>query len=303
MKIIVIIAIIIAIVVINKKEKIAKLEQFILYAEKSNTDESRRELRQMVDSMGLSDSKFMDIRLRLYQRLAHEEDAFAQYRLGLDAMLKRNKSDALYWFTKAAKNGSIEALCELGDGYSDFANDPKFSLVGFGYDPEKSFQYYLQAAKANNVNAMLHLASCYGAGEGVEANSEMQVYWLTKGISLKDWRCCKALADYYNSIINPNYNQGTALDLYRKSISFVKNREDFAEILKAMGHIYGDAYFWNSEETPLSDRRKAQFCFVMADLADPDVTNAEYARKTNRVLTQQEFEMLKKDVDSLRISF
>lgn len=75
--------------------------------------------------------------------------------------------DKVKWYAKAAEQGSVEALYEIGEYYNDT-------------EPEKAFDYYLQAAKHGHVNAMIMVQLYYKSGKGVEQDYEKHLYWLTK---------------------------------------------------------------------------------------------------------------------------
>jgi TPR repeat protein len=71
------------------------------------------------------------------------------------------------WFSKAAKQGSVEAYNALGVIKLHPSDD------GLKSDHALAFKYFKQAADAGSVNAMLNLADMYAGGMGIEENAEI----------------------------------------------------------------------------------------------------------------------------------
>lgn len=66
---------------------------------------------------------------------------------------------SIYWNNKAAENGDMRALCNLGLAY-EFGN-------GVEKDPKKAFDLYQQSARLGYDRGMYNLAFCYMKGNGV----------------------------------------------------------------------------------------------------------------------------------------
>ena len=69
-----------------------------------------------------------------------------------------NPERSIYWNNKAAENGDMRALCNLGLAY-EFGN-------GVPKDPKKAFDLYQQSARLGYDRGMYNLAFCYMKGNG-----------------------------------------------------------------------------------------------------------------------------------------
>ena len=283
--------------------KLNDFERLIIEADSSSLDDPRQRLYQAIDRYGYSQDTYYNIRSSLYNRLARTGDAFAQCQLGDLAHSQNNISDALRWYTLSAEGGCTEAMYSLGLWYSDAGNG-EYSSGGFGYDPVKSFEYFLQAAQKGHLKAMHSVARCFEDGEGVTADSEKAFSWAQQGAENGSWDCCYYLAEsIYNNILHPMHNQGKALEWLKKSTEYA-NRDQFERTVRSMGYIYGGAYLYNSPETPFSDRRKAAYCFTMAYITNHDDDHdVQLLQKTGYRISEQEFAALRNDTINRRLSF
>lgn len=113
-------------------------------------------------------------------KAAEKGDAEAQYSVARSYQLgKRVKSDrkkSLYWYSKAAEQGHIEASYRLGLIYYR-------GIGGYTIDHKKAFKYLSQAAKANHKRSQTHLAKMYEKGEGVERSEVLSDYWYEQAFS------------------------------------------------------------------------------------------------------------------------
>jgi TPR repeat protein len=287
----------------DNRGRLTEIEQLILDADKSSSDEARHRLWEALDQHGYSQDEFYNIRSSLYKRLAQSGDGFAQAELGDIAHTEKNLNEALHWYTISAAGGCTEAMYKLGLWYSEAANG-EYSTGGFGYDPAKSFKYFLQAAQGGHLKAMRAVVRCYEDGEGTEVNSAKALEWAQHGASLGSWDCCYYLAwNVYNNSLHPMYDQTKALQWYRKSTEFA-DRDQFEQTVRSMGYIYGAAYIYNLPESALSDRRKAAYCFTMAYITNhDDDRDKEYLRKTGYRISEKEFACLREDTINRRLSF
>lgn len=69
-----------------------------------------------------------------------------------------------------ATQGDAQAAYELGLAY-DLG-------LGIEKDWDLSFQYYHQAAQANNAKAQYNLAICYALAKGVDKDIKQSKYWI-----------------------------------------------------------------------------------------------------------------------------
>ena len=82
--------------------------------------------------------------------VAHaEEDASAQYNLGVDYYNDKDYPQAAYWFNKAAEQGLAIAQFYLGQMYE--------SGRGVTQDDEQAVEWWKKAAEQGNASAQYHL--------------------------------------------------------------------------------------------------------------------------------------------------
>ncbi|CAI2169871.1 20734_t:CDS:2 [Funneliformis geosporum] len=79
--------------------------------------------------------------------------------------IKKDLKMSLYWCQKAADNGDVIGLCNLGEHY-EFGNGVKI-------DEYKAFEFYQKAANQGDQEAKFHLGYCYVTGIGTEINKEI----------------------------------------------------------------------------------------------------------------------------------
>ncbi|CAG8577177.1 994_t:CDS:1 [Ambispora leptoticha] len=84
---------------------------------------------------------------------------------------KAHKS-AFEWFEKAAENGHIQSLNDLGVCYE--------SGHGIESDMSKAFENYLKAAELGNIDGQSNVGSLYYFGLGTDQDMEKAVYWFRK---------------------------------------------------------------------------------------------------------------------------
>lgn len=102
-----------------------------------------------------------------YLKAAQNGDPEAQYWMG-----NHNYDEAYYWFSKAAKQGHIDAMYDLAECYFEGAGD----VI---QDSEKGLELLTKAANTGHGLAAEKLADRYYKGEGVTRNYEKAVYWYT----------------------------------------------------------------------------------------------------------------------------
>ena len=74
---------------------------------------------------------------------------------------------ALYWYHKAAEQGSIQAQCDVGFLYQ--------YGEGISKDVTKAVKWYRKAAEEDNRFALYYLGLCYQNGKGVSKDMTMAV--------------------------------------------------------------------------------------------------------------------------------
>ena len=253
----------------QEPSKLSEFDQLIIQADKTMSDYDRQNLYAAIGRKGYSQDQYYNHRTTLYTRLATAGDAFAQCQLGDMAHSLHRPDETLHWYTLSANGGCAEAMYNLGLWHSEAGNG-EYSSGGFGYDPVKSFEYFLQAAQSGHLKAMHSVARCFEDGEGTAADPDKALEWAQRGAALGSWDCCFYIAEsVYNNLLHPMYDQAKALQWYRKSAEYA-DRDQFERTVRSMGYIYGGAYIHNAPETPLSDRRKAAYCFTMSYITSHD---------------------------------
>ena len=81
---------------------------------------------------------------------------------------------AVRWFTKAAKQGNVEAMYCLGECY-DYEG-----ILGVRHNNRKAFLWYKRAAERGYEEAMLELGFYYQRGIGVKKNLDLAAEWYDK---------------------------------------------------------------------------------------------------------------------------
>ncbi|MEE8549579.1 MAG: thioredoxin domain-containing protein, partial [Alphaproteobacteria bacterium] len=111
---------------------------------------------------------------RVWQRLAEQGDAGAQYNLGLlyhnGLGVERHRVTAAKWYVRAAEGGSADAQKAVGDLY----------MEGFwgNSDYAKAAQWYEFAAEQGQIEAQRKLGVLLADGKGVPRDIELARSWL-----------------------------------------------------------------------------------------------------------------------------
>ena len=103
-----------------------------------------------------------------YERLAKEEDASAQYNLGVcyynGQGVTQDYVEAVAWYRKAAEQGHADAQYNLGYCY--------YNGQGVTQDYVEAVAWYRKAAEQGHAWAQNNLGLCYEDGQGVERDLE-----------------------------------------------------------------------------------------------------------------------------------
>ena len=298
------IAIAIGILTIKRIKEKQDIENLIIEYDRSGSEESLLRLNREREKQHLSNNEYLSICRQLYTRRARSGDAFAQLQIGKIAQYRDKKSSvAEHWYTLSANNGNVEAMYSLGLLYSKAENEYS-KKSGVGYNPEKSFRYFLMAAEHGYGEAMWWVAGAYSDGEGTLQDSEKEFYWAFKGAEQNDVKCCLYLANrIYGWFLNPHYSLDKQVQTLYKVLS-LGDRDAFEEAIRRLGHIFGDAYVRGSCETEYTNRQKATYCFTMAYIMNKDdESDWELMKKTGYYVSKDEFDELKDDVMHLRAHF
>lgn len=113
---------------------------------------------------------------------AENGKASAQYTIArsyeLGNRVKSDNAKAILWYTKAAKQGHVDAAYRLGLLYYK-------GIGGFKIDLKKAFHFISLAANKNHKNSQANLAKMYENGDGVARNEELSDYWYEQAFTAK----------------------------------------------------------------------------------------------------------------------
>jgi hypothetical protein len=131
---------------------------------------------------------------QLLQPLASNGNPLAQYRLGMmyynGQGVPEDEKQAIYWWKKAAAQGYVEAMFELGSAYLFGSQTAKFVP-----DPDReAATWYFQAASGGHAEAQYHLGLLFLAGKGVIDNRQEATRWMRKAAMQGHPEAKKALA-------------------------------------------------------------------------------------------------------------
>lgn len=145
--------------------------------------------------------------LRLLHKAADQEYMAAQESLGIFSQTgigtkQPAPAEALEWYKKAARQGSLGAATNIGLMYADGNGIPK--------DPAQAAIWFRQAAEGGDATAQYNLALMYGRGDGVSQDYKESVRWLT---AAADQQLVPALMDLAAFYLHPP--DGTVADVDR----------------------------------------------------------------------------------------
>ncbi|HEY6898173.1 MAG TPA: tetratricopeptide repeat protein [Rhodocyclaceae bacterium] len=112
--------------------------------------------------------------------LANQSNSQAQFRLGMmyyhGQGVAEDEKQAVFWLKKAAEQGMVEAMFQLGSAF--LLGNQTAKLVA---DPDREAAlWYFQAASAGHAEAQYHLGLLFLAGKGVSENRKEAMAWFRK---------------------------------------------------------------------------------------------------------------------------
>lgn len=118
--------------------------------------------------------------IQLLTPLANQSNSQAQFRLGMmyyhGQGIPEDEKLAIYWLKKAAAQGHVESMFELGNAY--LLGHQAAMLVP---DPDREAAlWYFQAASAGHAEAQYHLGLLFLAGKGVVDSRKEAMNWFRK---------------------------------------------------------------------------------------------------------------------------
>ena len=119
---------------------------------------------------------------QLYQQKANQGDADAQFNLAVmyyhGVETPQDTRYAIYWYTKAAEQGHVNAQYNL----------EKLYMYGYGkevrQDPKLAVYWLTKASEQGLVQAQYNLGHMYEWGDGGPQDYKLAFYWYTKAAEL-----------------------------------------------------------------------------------------------------------------------
>lgn len=119
---------------------------------------------------------------RLWQLLAQQGDAEAQYNLGVmyekGQGVEQNYQQAVAWYQKAANQGDAEAQFNLGGMY--------YNGQGVAQNYQQALAWYQKAANQGVAMAQYSLGVMYAKGQGVAQDFQQAKAWWQKVLAQPD---------------------------------------------------------------------------------------------------------------------
>ena len=136
--------------------------------------------------------------LLLLHKAADQGFMAAQESLGIFSemgigMEKPAPTEAIDWYTKAAKQGSLDAATNIALMYADGIGIPK--------DPAQAHTWFRQAADGGDATAQYNLALIYRNGKGVPQDQKEAARWLT---AAADQNLVPAIIDLAAQCLHPS---------------------------------------------------------------------------------------------------
>ncbi len=134
----------------------------------------------------------------VYQEMAEQGDAFAQYKLGCCYYhgdgVGCDYQEAVKWFRKAAEQGNAAAQNSLGSCYR----------FGRGVDKNyaEAMKWYLKAAEQGYTRAQVNLGQMHEEGLGVVQNRAEAMKWYHKAATHRSARAQFKLGQMYEEELN-----------------------------------------------------------------------------------------------------
>jgi TPR repeat protein len=135
--------------------------------------------------------------LRLLHKAADHDFMAAEESLGILAETgigtqQPSPSEAIEWYKKAVRQGSLDAATNIGLMYAQGRGVPR--------DAVEALNWLRQAAEGGDATAQYNLALLYARGDGIPKNEKESVRWLT---AAADQNVIPALLDLANFYMHP----------------------------------------------------------------------------------------------------
>jgi len=202
--------------------------------------------------------KFVTERGEVGDRVA-QETLGRYYSRGLG--FERNGQEAVRWYEKAAKQGSIRSEFKIGGIYSSAADSIFSKLPGLKKDDQQSHKWYLLAAEHGYHEAFHELIEQFDKGMGCDQNFTESYKWKEKGSATGCAKCTKewALALAYGNGCEADTTKG--IEMLKKLLS--QNNYSVARHL-------GRVYLYAMPHTPENKETGVQYLKIGISHGDGD---------------------------------
>ncbi|GET58675.1 kinase-like domain-containing protein [Rhizophagus irregularis DAOM 181602=DAOM 197198] len=141
--------------IIIENPQVSKNQKFKEAPSSINNSESQGELSQLINNFNKMNTKEIDT-----------------------TVLKKDLKKAFYWYEKAASNGNIIAIWNLGLCYENG--------IGVEKDYNEAFKLYKQLAEEGDLDGLAMLGYCYSYGIGTNINKQKAFELYQKSANLGD---------------------------------------------------------------------------------------------------------------------
>ena len=138
-----------------------------------------------------------------------QQDATAQFDLGLKHYKNKDYAQAIELFRKVAEQGHANAQNYLGHMYSDG--------LGVTQDDKQAFEWYRKAAEQGHADAQCSLGWMYRNGKGVPQDNNNAVEWYRKAAEQGNTLAQHNLGYMYDGGRGVPQDDKKAVELYRKA--------------------------------------------------------------------------------------
>ena len=137
----------------------------------------------------------------------------------------------VYWYRKAAEQGHLQSLADLGRFYA-------YGVGGLTQSYETAYEMFSVAARGGNSNGQLWLSMLYMGGVGVAQNTEQSLYWMARSIEQDDLGAMYELAKWYFYGIGVEQSYERALYYFSQVVDagwFWTSAADYVELIEEQG--------------------------------------------------------------------
>ncbi|MFH0911065.1 MAG: tetratricopeptide repeat protein, partial [Planctomycetota bacterium] len=130
---------------------------------------------------------------------------------GIDVDFPKNPEEAAKWYTKAAEQGSVDAMYRLGRLYWTGQELPQ--------DLPKAIGWFQQAAERNDIDAQRYLGQAYEYAIGVSQDGPEAVKWYERAVEQGDSWSMASLGELYRHGRGVPQDYAKAAEWYERGVA------------------------------------------------------------------------------------